>query len=174
MVLAVLAAMVVCWAEPASSASTASQFIAKRIDVGQFEIPLATIQTSLLVLLTALCFRLFQLDVYVEKSYPYLHRLEDILEESVGEADAFTREGRRYKREFAWFAELTWVFYKWVLPLAIFCAGLGFGIVAMLGVPAWCLRFVLDGLAVLALFLSTACYLHDLHCKRERSAKPVK
>lgn len=163
LMLATFAAMLLCWSEPVRSTDFTGEVLAKKLEVGQFVVPLPAIQASLLILLAILVFRLFQLDVFVEKSYPYIHDLEGTLQRAIGDKTAFGREGKHYDDQFCRFRWLAWVFYKWLLPVGTVGGGIAFGVTAQISAGAWTPCFYLDWLAMLALAISGLLYLLDIH-----------
>ncbi len=69
-------------------------------------------------LLLAVVIRYFQVNVYLDRRYEYLHGIEKKINEAAG-SEIVTREGKSYLRNYPLFSSWTHFLYTWVFPLCL-------------------------------------------------------
>lgn len=65
------------------------------------------------------------LTVSIERSYDYIHKLEELVSGRIGIKDAYTREGTAYLSQYPLLLDWTWICYAFALP-AVLILGTGF------------------------------------------------
>ena len=75
----------------------------------------AIIQSLLWVLLLYASIRYYQSTIYIERTYEYIHRIEDRIEKEANLR--FDREGGHYLKDYPFCSQLIDILYKWVFPV---------------------------------------------------------
>lgn len=73
------------------------------------------IQSGLWVALLYVTVRYYQSSIYIERTYRYIHNLEERISGLMN--DAFDREGKSYLKEYPKCIDLIDVIYKWIFPI---------------------------------------------------------
>lgn len=117
-------------------------------------------------LLLIFSLRYFQVAVFVERQYTYLHGIEDSLNKELS-AEIITRESKSYLNKYPIFSDWMWFLYTIVFPLILFFVG-SVKIIFELGNfcnVRWSLSLVLDLVVFVLLAVSIILYLVMLHHK---------
>src|SRR6266542_6649467 len=119
-ILVLLAVMSFQIAQPTESGSVILEFARTKLGVH------GTVSISFLgsVLWAALLFvivRYFQVTVYLERQYRYIHTLEAELSPFYSGVP-FTREGTFYESQYPWFSAVVHRLYNWVSPVGLVLA----------------------------------------------------
>ena len=120
-------------------------------------------------LLLIFTLRYFQVAVFVERQYLYIHGIEETLNTEFGD-DIITREGKFYLHNYPAFSTWMWGLYTIIFPTLLLivsavkitgelCAALSNG---------WSFALLLDAIAFILLTISTALYLMVLHRKGKK------
>lgn len=91
-----------------------------QVDLRSF--PLAALLSASWVFTFAVGLRYCQTCVAVERLYPYLHHLEEIISPLVGGGRLYTREGREYNTDYPPLLNLAWIAYGFLFPAIILIA----------------------------------------------------
>lgn len=135
-----------------------------KIDIsGQMSI----IQSLLWLILLYFTMRYYQINVYVERQYNYIHSLEeDIAREA---AVKFDREGGDYLSNYPKMNSFMDILYKWVFPI-IYCLIICYKIVIEYITSKFSLLLILNTILFISCFILTILYLIFLHKKQNNSA----
>ncbi|MCY4524679.1 MAG: hypothetical protein OXB84_08075 [Halobacteriovoraceae bacterium] len=113
------------------------------------------------VLLSAIV-RYYQINIYINRQYKYLHKLEKIFKELLGKEMIF-REGNHYLSDYPNFSKGIHILYTWVFPLLILVMGL---LKIYTDYPGeFNLPYSFSLICFLATIIFTLLYLGFLHCK---------
>lgn len=82
-------------------------------------IPTAALLSALWVFTAVIVLRYCQLCVSVERSYPYVHDLENVISGGLGDGISFCREGKAYLDNYPPLLNLAWRAYGYVVPLIV-------------------------------------------------------
>ncbi len=82
----------------------------------KLELPIIGSVIWFLILLFTI--RYFQVAIFVERQYEYIHKLEDKLNKHLKD-DLITREGKTYLFKYPWFSDWMWFIYTLVFPLIL-------------------------------------------------------
>ncbi len=125
-------------------------------------------------LLLIFTLRYFQVAVFIERQYTYLHKAEDLVNKDMNE-DLITREGKSYLDKYPLFSNWMWALYTIVFPLLL----LGITATKITGelkyvwVNGWSLGSILDSIAFVLLTISIILYLTTLHKKSKKKEHGV-
>jgi hypothetical protein len=149
---------------PQESGNVLSEFVGKKLDVGQ-PVNLVFLGTVVWFALLSAVMRYFQVGVNLERQYKYLHRVEDEISRYYG-GDVFTREGKSYLRDYPIFSNWAWGLYTIVLPSGLLIS-ITLKIVSEVTAPrvSW-LATGADLVIYLLITISTALYLLHIHSKK--------
>jgi hypothetical protein len=117
-------------------------------------------------LLLIFTLRYFQVAVFVERQYVYLHKAEDAVNKELKE-ELITREGKSYLEKYPLFSNWMWMLYTIVFPLLL----LGVAATKITGelryvwISGWAVGSILDSIAFVLLVVSVVLYLTTLHKK---------
>jgi hypothetical protein len=126
----------------------------------------AIIKGLLWVILALLVHAYYQVDISIERLYPYIHAIEGQINGVVG-GRAFTREGKSYDESYPLFLSWTWIFYKWLVPLVILVIPLSDFVVQM-SRYSWLDKWVIFRFVILMIIAaSTILYAHHVHFQRK-------
>ncbi len=119
-------------------------------------------------LLLIFTLRYFQVAVFVERQYDYIHHIEEKLNQETKE-DVITREGRSYLYKYPAFSDWMWALYTIVFPALLFVVSAVkiFGELGSTYTSGWSLNLLLDVVAFILLTISIALYLIMLHKKNQ-------
>lgn len=119
-------------------------------------------------LLLIFVLRYFQIAVFIERQYPYMHKLEDVINKKFG-VEVITREGKAYLHNYPLFSDWMWVLYTIIFPLLLLAsttAKIAFEL-KVLFAGKWCVGLIFDVVIFLLLAVSVILYLVMLHKKRK-------
>ncbi len=117
------------------------------------------IGTVIWFVLLGVVLRYFQIVVYVERQYAYIHRLEAGLNRHY-DGPAFTREGASYLDDYPHLSKWSHSLYTYVFPVLLVLAASVRACTEISGAPGLRALLVLDTLMWLAVVVSTVLYLH--------------
>lgn len=89
---------------------------------GEFNLralPLPALLSATWALTLALSLRYCQTSILIERQYPYLHSLEEVIAPTFGVGDTYQREGKVYLRDFPFFLDVAWLAYGFLFPLLV-------------------------------------------------------
>jgi len=126
------------------------------------------LSTILWFALLSFVIRYFQVNVFINRQYKYLHNLENKFTKLFGEK-IITREGEYYLSEYPVFTDWIDCLYTWVFPTLLMLAG-GFKVFGdWPGFENVGLAYLLSFLFVLMIAISTILYMIFLHAgKKEK------
>lgn len=131
------------------------------------KVDLSIIRNVIWSFLLIFSIRYFQVAVFIERQYTYIHQLEDKLNKEMGD-ELITREGKSYLHEYPWFSNWIYYLYTLVFPLLLLVVS-GYGLVK--GFDEMCSvssNEIFDFLIYLLLVISTILYLGVIHIKRKK------
>lgn len=131
-----------------------------------FELNFSVIGSLMWFLLLIFTLKYFQIAVFIERRYSYLHKVEDRLNKELGE-EIITREGKTYLSNYPRFSSWMWMLYTIVFPLLLLLVATVKIISELNNIcfSGWPFSFVLDASAFALLVVSTALYLFMMHKK---------
>lgn len=91
-------------------------------------LPLPAILNATWVLTLTIGLRYCQMTVLVNRQYPYLHKLEEVISPELGGGDIYQREGKVYLREYPLLLDVAWVAYGILFPVIVMFATVGLSI----------------------------------------------
>lgn len=115
-ILALLGLLSLHWYNPQESVAVAQQVSQKYINVQLDPIAIGSLLWGLLVINVH---GYYQLDLQIERAYPYIHQLEDRIGELIQEQALFGREGKHYLKNYPLFSAWSWWLYKAILPIIV-------------------------------------------------------
>lgn len=120
-------------------------------------------------LLLIFSLRYFQVAVFVERQYVYLHGIEDSLNKELG-TQAITRESKSYLNKYPLFSDWMWLLYTVGFPLLLLFVGIVKMIYELgeLRNGRWTMSLVLDLVAFVLLAVSIILYLSMIHRKSKK------
>ena len=150
---------------PQEALNMVSQFISQRMGLSA-QIDLLFIESIIWFILLAVTLRYFQIVVYIERQYKYIHKLENEIKPSFNH-QAFTREGLSYLKIYPRF--LNWVYFLYAVFFPIL---LVFIIISkiicefiILGTNSALIWF--NCLICLFIIITTILYFMVMHIKKE-------
>ncbi len=154
----------------ATSADTISAVIVSliqekyKIDISA---QMSIIQSLLWLILLYLTMRYYQINVYVERQYNYIHSLEKDIAKEVD--IKFDREGGDYLSNYPKMNSFMDILYKWIFPI-IYCLIICFKIIIEYIASKFSLLLVLNTILFASCFVLTILYLIFLHGKHNNGA----
>jgi len=85
----------------------------------KFDLNLKIIGSITWLVLLLFVIRYFQIAVFIERRYKYMHQLEDNLNKYIGR-DIIVREGKHYLNKYPWFLTWLWLLYTLMFPLLLY------------------------------------------------------
>lgn len=123
---------------------------------------MSIIQSLLWLILLYLTMRYYQINVYVERQYNYIHSLE---EDIAREADIkFDREGGDYLSNYPKMNSFMDILYKWIFPI-IYCLIICYKIINEYTVSRFSFLLILNTILFISCLVLTILYLIFLHGK---------
>lgn len=123
---------------------------------------MSIIQSLLWLVLLYLTMRYYQVNVYVERQYNYIHSLEQDIENKA--QVKFDREGGDYLSNYPKMNSFMDILYKWIFPI-IYCFIICYKIIGEFLISKIGFLMLLDIVLFLACFILTILYLIFLHVK---------
>lgn len=120
-------------------------------------------------LLLVFTIRYFQIAVFIERQYVYLHNLEDKLNNKLGE-ELITREGKSYHHKYPIFSNWMWIIYTIIFPLLLLGSGIAkiTGELKNISTTGWSLGLALNTTTFVLLAVSIVFYLIMIHKKTKK------
>lgn len=150
---------------PTASNSVVNDFLNFKFGL-TLKLDLSVIGNVVWFLLLIFTLRYFQVAVFVERQYIYLHQAEEKLNKELG-VELVTREGKSYLDKYPLFSNWMWILYTIIFPILLFVVS-AIEIVNELKntcIQFWSFNFLLDGIAFVLLGVSVVLYLTTLHGK---------
>lgn len=121
------------------------------------------------VLLLILTVRYFQVAVFVERQYSYVHKLENSLNKESGE-NVITREGKSYLDKYPIFSDWMWVLYTIIFPLLLLAVSTAkiIGEIKIVCVDGLSSSTFLNVIIFILLAISIILYLIVIHKKTKK------
>ena len=117
-------------------------------------------------LLLTFTLRYFQTAVFIERQYPYIHKLEERLNKEFDE-EVITREGGTYLSNYPLFSDLMWILYTLIFPLILVSVAVSKIISEQKSIctNGWSLSLIFDFTIFIILATSIIFYLIAIHKK---------
>ena len=130
---------------------------------------LAVVGNIVWFLLLIFTLRYFQVAVFVERQYAYIHQLEEKLNKIMGQ-ELITREGKSYYHKYPIFSDWMWLLYTLIFPILLLIIAIAKIVVELKNVvmTGWSLGLVLNTLACTLLVISIILYLIVIHKKPKK------
>lgn len=123
------------------------------------------LSTILWFALLSFVIRYFQVNIFINRQYDYLHKLEEKFTELFGEK-IITREGEHYLSKYPIFSDWIHLLYTWIFPMLLVLVG-GFKIYSdWPGYENIEIAYFLSFLFFLMIAISTTLYMLSLHAKK--------
>jgi hypothetical protein len=148
---------------PEVSSETLSNILSHQFGVTT-SIDLSVIGSLLWFVLLLLLLRYFQSSMFVERQYPYIHKLE----EEIG-GGVLAREGKAYLEKYPIFSNWMWLLYTIVFPVLLFSIVLAKIIseITYACINGWSYTTHLNIVIALLIIISISLYLFSLHSKEK-------
>lgn len=104
---------------PESMCKVFSDFLMDQWKIG-FYFSINTIQIIFMVSMLYCVVRYYQINVYIDKNYPYIHRLEKELSQDIGKC--FGKEGQNYLNDYPKTQNIVYYSYKYIFPILFILA----------------------------------------------------
>lgn len=124
---------------------------------------ISIIQSLLWLILLYFTMRYYQINVYIERQYNYIHSLEDNI--AIEAQVKFDREGGDYLSNYPKMNDFMDILYKWVFPI-IYCLIISYKIIIEYITLKFNLLLLLNTILFISCFVLTILYLIFLHGKR--------
>ena len=130
---------------------------------------LAVIGNIVWFLLLIFTMRYFQVAVFVERQYAYIHQLEEKLNKVLGE-ELITREGKSYYHRYPIFSDWMWLLYTLIFPVLLLIIGVAKITLELKDVviTGWSFGLILNTIAFLLLAISVTLYIVVIHKKSKQ------
>lgn len=106
--------------------------------------------------------RYYQINVYIERQYNYIHSLEEDISREAG--IKFDREGGDYLSNYPKMNSFMDILYKWIFPI-IYCLIICYKIINEYIVSKFSFLLILNTVLFISCFVLTILYLIFLHGK---------
>jgi hypothetical protein len=116
-ILTFLAIMSFQIALPTESGNAIAEFARGKLGI-KGSLSVSFLSTTIWASLLFIAVRYFQIVVYLERQYKYIHAIEMELSPQYS-GTPFTREGSFYEAQYPWFSSLAHRLYNWVFPGAL-------------------------------------------------------
>ena len=150
---------------PIASDTAVNDFLSFKFGL-TLRLELSVVGNVVWFLLLIFTLRYFQVAVFVERQYKYLHKTEDQLNKEFGE-EIVTREGKSYLDKYPLFSDWMWMLYTIIFPLLLLAITTVKIITELrcVCISAWSSGLILDASAFSLLAISIILYLTTLHRK---------
>jgi len=88
-------------------------------------LPLAPLLNASWVLTLVIGLRYCKASIWVDRQYPYVHMLEEVISPLVGGGDCYRREGKVYLEAFPKLLDVAWIAYTFLFPAILLFATAG-------------------------------------------------
>lgn len=99
---------------PESICNTISDYLMGRWKTG-FYFSINTVQVVIMISLLYCVVRYYQINIHIDKTYPYIHKLEEDLSNQIGKG--IEREGKNYLRQYPRTQNMVYYSYKYIFPI---------------------------------------------------------
>ncbi len=132
------------------------------------KLDLAIIGNIAWFLLLIFTIRYFQVAVFVERQYSYVHKIEESLNKESGE-DIITREGKSYLDRYPIFSDWMWTLYTIIFPLLLLAISATkiYGEIKAACISGLSLSSFLNVIIFILLSISIILYLIMIHKKQK-------
>ena len=148
---------------PQNAGDAISDLVAQILKL-QNSIDLSFISSLLWFTLLGIVVRYFQMVVYIERQYDYIHRLEAQLNEYFNDTTSFTREGKFYLDSYPEFSNWVWFLYTIVFPIMLVI------FIMIKVINDWNIfplaTTIINSLIAIAIIISIALYICMVHFKK--------
>lgn len=149
---------------PTVSNQALSQFLIFKFGLN-LQFNFAFIGSIIWFLLLIFTLRYFQVAVFVERQYKYIHKIEDQLNQELGK-ELITREGKSYLSKYPLFSDWMWCLYTIIFPILLF-------VISLIKIYYECKSFSFNTLFNTVIFLlltfSIILYLKMIHFKSKKN-----
>lgn len=173
--LVVLALFAIHALFPGPAEQIARQYLSQAYSVDQVPIDFGVFSNCIWIALLLFTLRYYQTCAYIERQYPYLHSLEDKINQAVT-AEIITREGKSYEEHYPLFQWWLTILYRYVFNalLVLIATVRIFSEVRTKWPDVWSATLLADLVVYISLVVSVALYLLMLRGrKRPTSASSV-
>jgi len=124
------------------------------------------LSTILWFALLSFVIRYFQVNVFINRQYNYLHELEEKFTKLFGE-EVITREGKHYLSEYPYFSNWVDILYTWIFPTLLMLTG-GFKVFSdWPGRENVGLAYFLSFMFYMMIAISSIFYMIFLHARKK-------
>ena len=99
---------------PESICNTISDYLMEQWKTG-FYFSVNTVQVVIMISLLYCVIRYYQINIHIDKAYPYIHKLEEELSNQIGKS--IEREGKNYLRQYPKTQNMVYYSYKYIFPI---------------------------------------------------------
>ncbi len=86
------------------------------------DLPLPALLNATWVLTLAISLRYCRTSVWVNRHYPYVHHLEEVISPGLGGGDIYRREGKVYLQDYPPILNVAWFAYAYFFPILVIAA----------------------------------------------------
>lgn len=120
--IAIFAALILQISYPNAISKTIGKLSIFGAELDIKNLPLPTILSVTWMLALVISLRYCQAVIFLNRQYPYLHKLEDKISPELGGDEIYRREGYVYLQDKSPFLNATWVFYDIIFPVIVISA----------------------------------------------------
>lgn len=134
-------------------------------------VDLSVLGSGVWFLLLLFILRYFQVSIFVERQYPYLHQLEERIENGI-----LSREGKGYLNSYPIFSNWMWLLYTVIFPTLLLSVTSG-KIVSEVKdacLSGWSAGAKFNVLVFILILISVTLYLYSLHFGKSRDESTKK
>lgn len=134
-------------------------------------INLSVLGSAVWFLLLLFILRYFQVSIFVERQYPYLHQLEERIENGI-----LSREGKGYLLSYPIFSNWMWLLYTVIFPtlLLSITSGKIVGEIKSACLNGWSAGAKFNVLVFVLILISVILYLYSLHFGKSKDKSTKK
>ena len=104
---------------PESMCNAISNLLMERWKIG-FYFSINTVQIVLMISLLYCVIRYYQINIQIDKTYPYIHKIEEELSKQISKN--FEREGKNYLNQYPKTQNIVYYSYKYIFPVLFIIA----------------------------------------------------
>lgn len=151
---------------PGTSNSAVNDFLTFKYGL-KLNLNFSVIGSVVWYLLLIFTVRYFQVAVFIERKYNYIHKVEDHLNKELSD-EVITREGKSYLDKYPLFSDWMWILYTIMFPLLLVFTSTAKIISELryVKINGWSYPLVLDSVAFVLLTVSILLYLSNIHRKK--------
>lgn len=147
---------------PDQSVKAAEALVKKQLDISDLLLNSQIVRSVLWIFLAVIIHAYYQTDLFIERYYPYIHKIEEKLQDLLGDNEVFCRESCHYLKQYPAFSEWTWMFYKIIVPVFLVVV-LAIQIIQEFIGVGFSTHFCFDLCAYVLSTLSIALYVWAIH-----------